>query len=33
MKEKDLAAIFAYLSSVKPIENQVVRVEKKVALH
>jgi mono/diheme cytochrome c family protein len=33
MKEKDLAAIFAYLSSVKPIENQVVRIEKKVPLH
>ncbi|MEO6286508.1 MAG: c-type cytochrome [Dyadobacter sp.] len=31
MKEKDLAAIFAYLSSVKPINHQVVRVEKKEA--
>ncbi|WP_031529287.1 c-type cytochrome [Dyadobacter crusticola] len=29
MKEKDLEAIFAYLGSVKPIEHQVVRVEKK----
>ncbi|MCE7065045.1 cytochrome c [Dyadobacter sp. CY326] len=29
MKEQDLAAIFAYLGTVKPIENQVVRVEKK----
>ncbi|MCE7063593.1 c-type cytochrome [Dyadobacter sp. CY343] len=28
MKEKDLAAIFAYLSTVKPIENQIIRFEK-----
>lgn len=28
MKDSDLAAIFAYLKSVKPIKNQVVRVEK-----
>jgi mono/diheme cytochrome c family protein len=29
MKEKDLAAIFTYLSTVKPIEHLVVRMEKK----
>jgi mono/diheme cytochrome c family protein len=29
MKEKDLAAIFTYLTTVKPIEHLVVRMEKK----
>jgi mono/diheme cytochrome c family protein len=29
MKEQDLAAIFTYLSTVKPIEHQVIRVEKR----
>jgi len=29
MKEDDLGAIFAYLNTVKPIENQVVRMEKR----
>lgn len=29
MKEKDLAAIYAYLSTVKPIDHQVIRIEKK----
>ena len=29
MKEQDLAAIYAYLSTVKPIDHQVVRIEKK----
>jgi mono/diheme cytochrome c family protein len=32
MKEKDLAALFAYLNTVKQIDNQVVRIEKKAAL-
>ena len=31
MKETDLNAIFAYLNTVKQIDNQVVRMEKKVA--
>ena len=31
MKEGDLNAIYAYLNTVKPIENLVVRMEKKVA--
>jgi mono/diheme cytochrome c family protein len=29
MKDKDLEAIFAYLSTIKPIDHQVVRLEKK----
>ncbi|KQS27793.1 c-type cytochrome [Dyadobacter sp. Leaf189] len=29
MKEQDLSAIFAYLNTVKPIEHQVVRMEKR----
>lgn len=29
MKEQDLNAIYAYLSTVKPIDNQVVRMEKR----
>jgi mono/diheme cytochrome c family protein len=29
MKEQDLAAIFAYLATVKPIDHQVIRVEKR----
>ena len=29
MKEKDIEALYAYLKSLKPIKNQVVRFEKK----
>ena len=29
MKEQDLAAIFAYLNTIKPIENRVIRMQKK----
>ena len=29
MKQEDLGAMYAYLSTIKPIDNQVVRTEKR----